>query len=80
MQLSIICFRSVGYGFYFHRISDSETNETLMNVLFGGLLDLALMKEIMDPKKGKISETFLSISRRELGNSIFNSARILTFP
>lgn len=50
-----------------------------MNVLFGGLLDLALMKEIMDPKKGK-TETFLSISRRELGNSIFNSAQILTFP
>lgn len=40
----------------------------------------ALMNEIMDPKKGKSSETFLSISRRKLGNSIFNSARILTFP
>lgn len=40
----------------------------------------ALMNEIMDPKKGKTSETFLSISRRELGNSIFSSARILTFP
>lgn len=28
---------------------------------------------LMDPKKGKTSETFLSISRRELGKSIFNS-------